>query len=93
MNDVLLALGRAIVKILISLFAGTGVGLVTFGLTVRDSPDLWLRPGPPPGFFLALGTGLLTTAMLMTVLFYLPRARKDLPIAVAKGSTGDRWSE
>jgi hypothetical protein len=93
MNEVMLAMGRAVVKILISLFAGAGIGLVTFGLTVRDTPDLWLRPGPPPGFFLALGMGLLTTAILMTILFYFPRPRKDSPLVPAKGSARDAWSE
>jgi hypothetical protein len=93
MKDVMLASGRAVAKILISLCAGAGVGLVTFGRTVRDTPDLWLRPGPPPGFFLALGTGLLTTAVLMTLLFYLPLPRKNSPLAVAKLPAGDRWAE
>jgi hypothetical protein len=72
MDGTLLALGRGIVKILISLFVGSGVGLLTFGITTKDIPDLWERSGPPWGFFVAMGAGLLATGAMMVLLFFLP---------------------
>ena len=54
MGDTLYALGRGIIKTLVSLFVGGGIGLLTFGITTRDMPDLWERNGPPGAFFIAL---------------------------------------
>ncbi len=50
MDGTMVVLGRGIVKFIISLFVGGGVGLLTFGLTTRDVPDLWQRNYPPWGF-------------------------------------------
>jgi hypothetical protein len=74
MYELLLAFGRGIVKVLISVFVGTGVGLLTFGLSVKDKPDVWEKGDPPGEVFLAVGAGLLSTGGLMTGLFYLPRS-------------------
>jgi hypothetical protein len=84
MENTMLALGRGLVKLIISLFVGGGVGLLTFGLTTNDVPDLWTRNYPPPGFFTALGAGLLSAAFVMTALFLLPRI---FPSNKAKGPT------
>jgi hypothetical protein len=93
MSKVLLVLGRAVVKILIAVCAGTGVGLVVFGISVRDTPDFWRQSGPPAGFFLATGVGLLTAGALMMLLFLLPRPWKAQPSALAKGAPTRDWSE
>ena len=72
MQETVLALGRGVVKTLISLFIGSGVGLLTFGISTRDMPDLWEHRTPPPGLFTAMGAGLLTTGAMMVLLFFLP---------------------
>jgi hypothetical protein len=84
MCELLLALGRGVVKVLISVFVGTGVGLLTFGLSVKDKPEVWERRDPPGEMFLAVGAGLLSTGGLMTALFYLPRSRNTRPTAPDK---------
>ena len=76
MQEMVLALGRGIVKTLISLFIGGGVGLLTFGVATRDMPDLWQHRGPPAGTFTALGAGLLATGAMRGLLFALPRPRQ-----------------
>lgn len=92
MSQILMTLGRSIVKILISVFAGTGIGLVVFGTMVRDIPDIWLRPGPPPGFFVAVGAGMLTAGLMMMALFFLPKIGKTTsPEEVKRAATAD-WS-
>ena len=72
MDRMLLALGRGIVKTLVSLFIGGGVGLLTFGIATRHMPDIWEHRTPPPGLFTAMGAGLLTTGAMMVLLFFLP---------------------
>ena len=76
MQETVLALGRGIVKTLISLFMGSGVGLLTFGIMTRDIPDFLEHRGPPPGLFTAAGAGLLATGAMMVLLFALPRPRR-----------------
>ena len=73
MNETLFALGRGIIKLFVSMFVGTGVGLLTFGLNARDIDTIWNRPGPPNEFFTAVGAGLLSTAIMMFLLFFVPR--------------------
>src|SRR5437588_6622721 len=75
MREVLLAFGRGFVKVLISLLIGTGAGLLALGITGRDKPDLWHRPGAPPELFLSIGVGLLTAGGLMAILFMFSRRR------------------
>jgi hypothetical protein len=67
-----LALGRGLIKLLVSLLAGTGVGFTVFGYFAKDDPDLWRHRDPPFGLFLAVGTGLLTVAGMLVVLFFVP---------------------
>ena len=86
MDRTLFALGRGIVKTLISLFIGSGVGLLTFGISTRDMPDLWEHRGPPPGLFTATGAGLLATGAMMVLLFSLPRPSR---VPVGKGVLHD----
>ena len=76
MDGTLIALGRGIVKFIISMFVGSGVGLLTFGATSKDVPDLWTRNGPPWGFFVGMGAGLLSAAASMVLLFFVPRLFK-----------------
>ena len=76
MQGTVLALGRGVIKTLISLFIGSGVGLLTFGVATRDMPNFWEHRGPPPGFFTATGAGLLATGAMMVLLFFLPRLWK-----------------
>jgi hypothetical protein len=73
MNETLFALGRGIIKLFVSMFVGTGVGLLTFGINARDIDTIWARPGPPNEFFTAVGAGLLSAAIMMFVLFFVPR--------------------
>jgi hypothetical protein len=76
MREVLFALGGGLVKILVSLFIGGGVGLLTFGAFAMGKPEIWTRREPPGEFFLGLGSGLLTTGGLMFALFMLPWLRR-----------------
>ncbi len=75
MQDVFLALGRGLIKVLISLLVGAGAGLLTLGIAGHDKPDLWQRPGPQPEVLLGVGVGLLTAGVLMAVLFLFSRRR------------------
>lgn len=85
MNETLLTFGRGVVKLLVSLFVGTGIGLLTFGIASKDIENIWYRPGPPSEFFLAVGAGLLSTGMMMVLLFFLPRLWKGPAPAARKG--------
>jgi len=79
MGEVLFALGRGIVKVLVSLFAAAGVGFLVFGLTTRNQPNL-LKQGPPPAeIFLAMGAGALTGAVVLLVLFAIPSRKSRQP--------------
>lgn len=90
MNETLLALGRGVVKVLVSLFVGTGVGLVTFGAAVKDVHDVWRYDGPPPGLFMAVGTGMLVTGVTMGLMFFVPRlCKKPTP---TKPAPVHEWS-
>jgi hypothetical protein len=80
------ALGLGIVKLLISLFVGSGVGLLTFGLRTTDNSEIWMRSIPPASLFTALGAGLLSTALMMVLLFLLPRIFRKTS---AKGAVYD----
>jgi hypothetical protein len=71
MQEVLLAFGRGLIKVLISLMLGAGAGLVTFGYSAKDRPDLWWHRDPPAELFLGIGVGLLTAAAVMLALFFV----------------------
>lgn len=92
MNDTLIALGRGIVKVMVSFFVGTGIGLVTFGATTRDKPDIWDSRNPPGEMFLSVGVGLLTTGLVMAGAFVLPRIAAKCPTTAEKPAPTDAWS-
>jgi hypothetical protein len=73
MFTLLQAFGRGIVKILTSLAAGGGVGLLSVGVLATLDPDAWdnhLNHGPPIGpMILSIGAGLMTAAICMGALF------------------------
>ena len=77
MVELLRSLGRGFINILISLFVGTGVGMVAFGVSARNRPGFWedFSRGPSAEFFLGVGSGMLTAGMVMIGLFCLPRKR------------------
>ncbi len=66
------ALGRGIIKLLVSLLAGFGVGLLVIGYAARRDPDFWRGREPPGGLFEGIGAGLLTTAGMLVLLFFIP---------------------
>jgi hypothetical protein len=92
MNEVFLAFGRGVVKFLISCFVGTGVGLLTFGIAVKDNPYWYSAPAPPGGLFVGFGAGLLTTGGMMMALFFGPRVWKGPPAEAAKPAAPADWS-
>ncbi len=67
MREVLLAFGRGLVKFLVSLFVGSGVGLFLFGFFTRGQPTGEL--------FLAIGAGLLSAGVMLLLLFGIPWLR------------------
>lgn len=73
-SDLLRAFGWALLKLLIGLTVGLGVGLVTVGGRSLNDPGAWdFRTGPPIGeVMLAIGIGLLASAVMFIVLFYSP---------------------
>jgi hypothetical protein len=89
MYDLLVGLGRGVVKTSISCFVGAGVGLVTFGSLVSDTDDIWLRHGPPPEMFLAIGAGMLSAGAMMIGLFFIPWNGKPSQDAIEKGEPLD----
>ncbi len=74
MNDftrIVLAFGRGIIKILISVLVGFGVGLLVMGITTTGKQDIWR--GPPPGeMLMGIGAGLLSGGGMLLALFFLP---------------------
>jgi hypothetical protein len=65
------AFGRGIIKLLVSLLAGFGVGLLVIGNAARGDPDFW-RERPPGGLLEGIGAGLLTAAAMLLLLFFMP---------------------
>jgi hypothetical protein len=66
------AFGDGFIKLLVSLFASFGIGLLVFAVAVRDDPQFWYSRNPPAGLFFAIGSGLLTAAVLLVVFFLVP---------------------
>jgi len=75
MEELFLSFGRGVVKLLVSLFVGTGVGMLTFGILTRGRPEVWNSREPPAELFLGIGAGLLSAAAMMLLLFFVPRHR------------------
>jgi hypothetical protein len=85
MEAVLRALCWGLVRVLISVLAGVGMGLLLVGRSEADRPHGWPRYAPPPGAFEGIGVGLLLAALLLIVLFvvpwmFRPAPRPDLPL-------------
>ncbi len=72
MENFWFAVGRGFIKLLVSLFAAFGVGLLVFGIAASDDPQFWQSRNPPAGLFFAIGSGLLTAAVLLVVFFLVP---------------------
>ncbi len=78
MWEVLYAFGRGLVKFVIALFIGLGVGLVTLGGLAVSSPGAWdFRQAPPLGpLLLGIGSGLLTAGGVLFILIFIPWPRR-----------------
>ncbi len=83
MSQTLRAFGRGVVKFSIALTVGVGVGLVIFGGTASE--DAWMSRNPPPEIFLAVGAGMLTTGVLLGLLFFLPRRAESRGVEKPQG--------
>jgi hypothetical protein len=93
MEDLFLSFGRGVIKFLVSLFVGTGVGMLTFGILTRDRPEVWSSREPPAELFLGIGAGLLSAAAMMIVLFFVVRQRGSrLPSGRPDGKYPDQGS-
>jgi hypothetical protein len=66
------AFGRGVIKLLVSLLVGFGVGLLVIGNAAKDNPDFWHGRDPPGGLLMGIGAGLLTAAGALIVLFFIP---------------------
>ena len=74
--------GYALIKLLIGLSVGFGVGLLIVGIFAVNQPDLWKSPmiyEDPPLTHIVLGSGagLLAFTVMLVLLFYGPWAKKD----------------
>jgi hypothetical protein len=69
---ILLALGRGIIKILISALVGFGVALLVIGISTSNRPEVWNRQGPPGELLMGIGAGLLSGGGTLLALFFLP---------------------
>jgi hypothetical protein len=86
MFELLMAFGRAVLKIFISAVVGVGVGMGTMGYFWMQRPDSWVthygHKEPPLGeIFFGVGVGLLSAALLMLAQFYGPWAYRNHIIA------------
>jgi hypothetical protein len=81
MNETRGGFGRGLIKVLVSLLVGGGVGFLTFGVTAMINPSIWNRREPPGELFLSIGGGLLTSGVLLLILFLFPRRRTTPPPA------------
>jgi hypothetical protein len=61
--------GRGLIKVVIAVLVGVGVGFIVFGATALDKPDIWRRRDPPADMFLGIGAGLLSGGGVMLGLF------------------------
>ncbi len=84
--EVLKTFGNALIKLLIGLSVGFGVGLLTLGIIAVNQPDVWKPPmiyEEPPLTHLILsgGAALLAFTVMLVLLFYGPWVKKDNPPA------------
>ena len=63
--------GRGIIKFLIGLFTGAGVGLLVIEYFAHGNPDFWRTQGPPPqGVPMGVGVACLVSAVVWFLLFF-----------------------
>ena len=84
--EVLKTFGNALIKLLIGLTVGFGVGLLTLGLFAINYPDQWesskIYEGQPLiHLFLGIGAGLLALTAMLVLLFFSPWLKKGNPHA------------
>lgn len=91
--DLLRTFGQACLKVLVAMSVGFGVGLSTVGIYFPFDPSLRGEYGRPPvgGLFVAVGVGLLASALMLMLLFFGPGTRKSRTIRQrdADGPTKD----
>ena len=86
--DVLRAFGRAMLKVLIGVAVGFGVALLTIGVRALECTTAWQQSEPPLAeIFLGIGAGLLASAVMLVLLFYLPWSKK--PPAIRERDKND----
>lgn len=73
-------LGRAVIKLLVTILAAIGVGFLVFAGALVSDPAIWERRGPPVGLFVAVSAGFITAAVLLAVFFLIP-SRFNRPIS------------
>jgi hypothetical protein len=90
MGELAASAGRAVLKVLACVVAGTGTGLVTVGIFALRQPELWeyeavRRAGPPiASVLLGAGVGLLTAEVLLIALFWRSWSRPAAPVGAAR---------
>ena len=92
-NDTLAALGRGIIKVLLSLLLGLGSGLMMLGLATMGPSDAQRRWGPPGELSLGVGVGLLVAGCVMTAFFFAPTTAKKRDDAGAKPESVKDWAD
>jgi hypothetical protein len=78
-GEFLLAVGRGLMKLVISILAGAGVGVLVLGLTTRGRPEIWHASVPTAELLIAIGAGSLTAAVLLLLLFGICWLRRRAP--------------
>lgn len=82
MNDfkeLLFAIGRGFIKLLISAVVGVGVGLLLAGISMsnrRFDPQMWARESE---VLIGVGAGLLSGGAMLVLVFLLPWLFKRAP--------------
>jgi hypothetical protein len=84
MQDTIMAVGRGVVKVLVGLLIGFGVGLTIVGYFSMQNPSWDFDRDPPVGeLCLGIGAGLLSSALTIATLFFSAWARRPLPPATS----------
>ncbi len=101
-SDIVVGLGRGIVKILISGLVGVGVGMLVIGIVTAGRPQIWEMRQVPGEMFIGIGAGLLSGGAMLLLLFLVPWLFKrapersihdDLPVATRAVSSSPRPEE
>lgn len=71
-SRIVIAFGRGVIKVLISIVVGFGVGLLVIGIATADRPELWQQRDPPGEIFIGIGAGLLSGGGVLLLLFFVP---------------------